>query len=171
MSTNAVRLERHALDVREEPIMHEGGYLPYRPGNKFWEAFVVAQLVEEVVTINDDELSSLETENGSENPAIRATFARHTKKVQAVDFAILFGQEEHGARGRCPVNRGDVPNERDPPRLRDRMRHGCGDLLEGGLDWGRMRWLEKGSSDQPGRPLLRVCTRGRRNNSPAHSAN
>jgi hypothetical protein len=44
--------------------MHEGSYLLYRPGNKLGEAFVVTQLVEEVVTINDDKLPPLNTETG-----------------------------------------------------------------------------------------------------------
>ena len=54
---NVVRLKRRALNVREEPVMHEGGYLLYRPAGKLGEAFVVAQFVEEAVAVNDYELS------------------------------------------------------------------------------------------------------------------
>ena len=56
MSMDVSRLKRRALSVREEPVMHEGGYLIYCPAGKLGEAFVVAQLVEEIVAANDDEL-------------------------------------------------------------------------------------------------------------------
>jgi len=55
---DVVRLKRRALSVREEPVMHEGGYLLYSPADKLGVAFVIAQLVEEVVTANDDQLAS-----------------------------------------------------------------------------------------------------------------
>ena len=58
-----------------------------------------------------------------------ATFIGRTEEVQTVDFAILFSQEEQRARRRCSVNRGNVPNEWDPSRLRDRARHGRRILL------------------------------------------
>ena len=54
MSMDVVILKRRALSIREKPVMHESGYLLYRPAGKLGEAFVVAQLVEEVVTVNDD---------------------------------------------------------------------------------------------------------------------
>jgi len=64
------------------------------------------------------------------------TFPRHTKEIQTIDFAILLGQEDKRSRRRCSVNRGYIPEERDPPRLRDRVGHGCGVLLEQALGWG-----------------------------------
>jgi len=57
MSMDVAGLKLRALGVREKPVMHEGGYLLYRPAGKLGEASVVAQLVEEVVAVNDDELS------------------------------------------------------------------------------------------------------------------
>ena len=63
-------------------------------------------------------------------------FSRRTKEIQTVNFAILLGQEDEGSRRRCSVDRGYIPEERDPPWLRDRVGHGCGVLLEQALSWG-----------------------------------
>jgi len=65
-----------------------------------------------------------------ETPTIPVIFVGRTEEIQTVDFAILFSQEEQRVRRRCSVNRGNVPNERDPSRLRDRVRHGRKILLE-----------------------------------------
>ena len=64
-----------------------------------------------------------------ETPVILAIFIKRTEEVQTVDLAILFSQEEQRARRRCSVNRGNVPNEWDPSRLGDGVRHGRGILL------------------------------------------
>jgi hypothetical protein len=58
MSISMVDFKRSQSDIREQPVMHEGGYLLYSPANKLGEPFVVAQLAEEVVTADYDELSS-----------------------------------------------------------------------------------------------------------------
>jgi len=57
MSMNAVRLKCRALDIREETVVYKGSYLLDSSASKLREAFVVAQLFEEVVTVDDDELS------------------------------------------------------------------------------------------------------------------
>ena len=55
---DVTRLERRALDIREEAVMYECAYLLYGPTNKLGEAFVVTQLVKEVITADDDKLAS-----------------------------------------------------------------------------------------------------------------
>ena len=60
-------------------------------------------------------------------------FPQHTKEIQTINFTILLGQEDERSRRRCSVNRGYIPKERDPPRLRDRVAHGCGVSLEQAL--------------------------------------
>lgn len=90
---------------REKPVMNEGGYLLYRSANKLREPLIVAQLLEEAMTADYDQLSP--------------------EEVQTVYFTILFSQEEQGFRRRGSVDRGDVSEERNPSWLGDRMRHGC----------------------------------------------
>ena len=63
-------------------------------------------------------------------------FPRRTKEIQTINFTILLGQEDERSRRRCSVNRGYIPEERDPPRLRDRVGHGCGVSPEQALSWG-----------------------------------
>lgn len=58
MSTDVVRLGRCTLDIREKAVVHEYGYLLQRSGDKLGEAFVITQLAEELITVDDDELSS-----------------------------------------------------------------------------------------------------------------
>ena len=38
--------------------MYDGGYLLYGPSDELWKAFVVTQFVEEVVAVDNDNLSS-----------------------------------------------------------------------------------------------------------------
>ena len=51
-------IEWRVLDVREESVMYNGGYLLYGPSDELRKAFVVTQFVEEVVAVDNDNLSS-----------------------------------------------------------------------------------------------------------------
>lgn len=52
------RVGRRTCDIREKAIMHECGYLPHTPRGNLGEALVITQLIEEVMTVDDDELST-----------------------------------------------------------------------------------------------------------------
>ena len=55
MSTDALRLKRGALGIRDKSV---GRYILYTLPDKFGEAFFITQLAEEVVTVDDDDLLS-----------------------------------------------------------------------------------------------------------------
>lgn len=55
---DAARLGRRGLDIREESIMDDGAYFLYSPADELGEAFVVTQLVEEVIAADENDLSS-----------------------------------------------------------------------------------------------------------------
>jgi len=55
----------------------------------FVEAFVITQLVEEVITVDDDELSSWY--NVSKNTMTLMIFSRQTKEIQTINFTVFLG--------------------------------------------------------------------------------
>jgi len=68
-------------------------------------------------------LLSWDFQDPSETFEHDGVFVKRTNKVQSENFAILLVQKHIRARWCLPVDRGDVSQERDSSRLRNRVRH------------------------------------------------